>query len=304
MNKYTRCLSWILLAIFIVPSFCLATNYALPEKGSNVVGHVFTIDSLPNDNFDTIAKRYDIGFFELAEANPNIKPYDIPPHSKIIIPAKFVLPNTHKGIVINTAELRLYYFPPHKKIVETFPIGIGKLSEATPTGHYYVLEKIVHPYWHVPLSVKKEYQARGIPIPDVVPPGHPNPLGNYAMRLNIWSYLIHGTNMPYSVGKRTSAGCVHLYPKDIAFLFKQVKVKTPVQIIDEMYKVGWLGNKLFLEVEQPLSEQKLNAQENLTPLVQRINLVLFHRKNVTINWKKATSLALKQDGIPTEIGQD
>src|SRR5690606_25953998 len=100
------------------------------------------------------------------------------------------------------------------------------------------------------------YKEEGKNIPDVVPAGPANPLGDYALRLSIWSYLLHGTNVPESVGKRTSAGCVHFYPEDIKYLFDQIKIKTPITIVNQMYKIGRYHNKIVLEVESPLSEQQ------------------------------------------------
>ncbi len=58
------------------------------------------------------------------------------------------------------------------------------------------------------------------------------------MRLGRPEYLIHGTNKPWGVGMRVSHGCIRLYPEDIESLFQQVSINTPVNIINQPYKVG------------------------------------------------------------------
>lgn len=44
-----------------------------------------------------------------------------------------LLPDTpREGIVVNLAELRLYYYPKGKNTVIVYPIGIGQLGRNTP----------------------------------------------------------------------------------------------------------------------------------------------------------------------------
>ncbi len=44
-----------------------------------------------------------------------------------------LLPSTPRtGIVINLAELRLYYYPANSEEVIVYPIGIGQLGRDTP----------------------------------------------------------------------------------------------------------------------------------------------------------------------------
>ncbi|MCW5588471.1 MAG: L,D-transpeptidase family protein [Legionellales bacterium] len=290
-----------LLCIFFY-SFAFATDYPLPKAGNDIIGQVYTVKAQANDNFDNISRRYDIGYFELVEANPHIKPFHIPENTEITIPAQFILPAVREGIVINLAELRMYYFPKDKPIVETFPIGIGSIGQNTPPGNYYVAEKIKNPVWHPPKSVRENYLQRNIVLPKDIPSNDSNPLGYYALRLSIWTYLIHGTNEPESVGKRSSAGCIHLFPEDIEYLFNQAEVRTPVHIINDFYKLGWRHHQLYLEVEQPLHEEQVQARANLTPLVAKINQFTDSKK-VSIDWPEVTNLAQQQNGMPTVISQ-
>jgi lipoprotein-anchoring transpeptidase ErfK/SrfK len=50
----------------------------------------------------------------------------------LTIPLQTLLPDApREGMVINLAELRLYYYPPGKNEVTVYPIGIGQLGGDT-----------------------------------------------------------------------------------------------------------------------------------------------------------------------------
>jgi len=97
--------------------------------------------------------------------------------------------------------------------------------------------------------------AEGRELPAVVPPGPENPLGEYALRLGLPGYLIHGTNRPAGVGMRVTHGCIRMFPEDIEFLFDKVSVDTRVRILNEPVKVGWNGDELVMEVHPVLDEK-------------------------------------------------
>ena len=85
-------------------------------------------------------------------------------------------------------------------------------------------------------------------LPDRIGPGPDDPMGDYALYLGWSGYAIHGTNRPYSIGRRDSHGCIRLYPEDIADLYRRVGIGTPVTVVDQPVKIGWLGGALYLEV--------------------------------------------------------
>lgn len=302
MNKNIFLTSTLLCGLFIsTPSQAL--TYALPSAPNNVVGEIREAVVEPGDDFHTLARRYDMGYYQLIEANPGIDPDHPRAWSKIIIPSKFVLPNTaHHGIVINLAELRLYYYPPKQNIVMTFPIGIGREGWSTPVGSAKILTKKKDPTWTVPPSILKDAQEKGQPLPAAIPPGPENPLGRYAMRLSIPSYLIHGTNYPDGVGMRSSAGCIRMYPEDVEKLFQQVNIGTPVQIVNDAYKAGWSNDRVYLEAHLPLQEQQKDYDSSSEPLVKVVNDAMGQQK-VDIDWIKAHNIADAQRGIPATISR-
>jgi L,D-transpeptidase ErfK/SrfK len=76
------------------------------------------------------------------------------------------------------------------------------------------------------------------------------------MRLGIPGYLIHSTNKPYGVGMRVTHGCIRMYPEDIEKVFDDIPVGTPVRIVNQPIKLGWLAGSLFIELHPPLEEDE------------------------------------------------
>ena len=68
----------------------------------------------------------------------------------------------------------------------------------------------------------------------MVPPGPDNPLGEYALYLGWPTYLIHGTNKPYGVGRRVSRGCIRMYPQGVERLYAEIPVGTPVTAVNQL----------------------------------------------------------------------
>ncbi len=191
-----------------------------PQEGDDLVGQTFKFHTRYEDTFSDIARFYDIGYRELRDANPEVDPWLPGEGTEITIPQQYILPSgPRNGIIINLAELRLYYFPPGRKEIVTYPLGIGREGWSTPVGTTKIIGKKKDPTWTVPDSILKEHAQDGRPLPPVVPPGPDNPLGGYALYLGIKGYLMHGTNKPYGVGMRVSHGCIRLYPENIEQLF-------------------------------------------------------------------------------------
>lgn len=202
-----------------------------------------------DDSLYEIARFYDIGIDAITDANPGVDPF-IPPYRKhIIVPTQWILPDLpiRRGIVINLAEMRLYYYEKDgAKEVTTFPIGIGDEGKDTPVGSFTIVEKTKNPSWYVPKSIREEKPE----LPAVVPPGPDNPMGSHALRLSNRSILIHGTNRPYGIGTRNSHGCIRLYQEDIAQLFGMVRLGTRVTIVNQPVKVAVSEERVFIEVHE------------------------------------------------------
>lgn len=286
----------------------MATTFALNSADSTVVGHNMVVYSRAKDTLLDIGRQFDLGYNDIVEANPNVDPWLPGENTRVIIPSRFILPKAgQKGIVINIAELRLYYYPETKagqtKTVITHPIGIGREGWGTPLGKAKITQKRKDPTWTPPESIRKEHLEKGDPLPKVVAAGPDNPLGAYAMRLSMPGYLLHGTNKPYGVGMRVSHGCIRLFPEDIQHLFNIAAVNTPVEIIYQPDKAGVRDGKLYLEVNKPHSDIDKRQGLNMTPMVAAI-LDAQDKLPADNDWAFTEKLVEAQDSIVKRVGEE
>lgn len=225
----------IALPLFFTGNRVIALTYDIPVFG-DLVGAEQTVEGQAGETLLELAQKFDIGAEAIANANPKLKPdAKLKKATEIIIPSEFKLPTSvpRDGVIVNLADRRIYYFHPSTKQVSTYPIGIGKEGWSTPLGNTKVIRKKKDPAWYPPASIRRAAERRGKTLPDVVPAGPNNPLGQYAIYLGIPRILIHGTNRPTSVGLRSSHGCIRMYAPNIEELFGLVDIGTPVSIIFE-----------------------------------------------------------------------
>ena len=106
-----------------------ATEYPLPPPDSRLIGENVTVTVQNNGKpLEDIASRYQIGLLGMLEANPGVDPYLPTPGTVLTIPSQMLLPDApREGIVINLAEMRLFYYPKGEGKVVVYPIGIGQL---------------------------------------------------------------------------------------------------------------------------------------------------------------------------------
>lgn len=252
-----RALLTLFTALVVFSQAASAVVYPLPAKGSRLVGENIQI-TVPEDSklpLESFAAQYQMGLSNMLEANPGVDPYLPTPGSTLTIPQQLILPDTpREGIIINSAEMRLYYYPKGSKTVIVLPIGIGQLGKDTPLNWTTsVQRKKDGPTWTPTAKMREEYAAEGEILPAVFPAGPDNPMGLYALYVGRL-YAIHGTNANFGIGLRVSHGCVRLRADDIKYLFDSVPVGTRVQFINEPVKatVEPDGSR-YLEVHNPLS---------------------------------------------------
>jgi L,D-transpeptidase ErfK/SrfK len=226
--------------------------FQIASPDDQVVGELQVTKVMGEDTLPDIARRFNLGFEEIQRANPGVDPWVPGEGREIVLPTQFVLPAApHEGLVINLAQLRVFYFPKveegEPQTVITHPIGIGKVGWQTPEGTTKVTGKRTNPTWFPPASVRKEHREAGDPLPSKVPPGPDNPLGAHMMTLGWPSYLIHGTNKPYGVGLRSSHGCIRFYPEDIAELYGKIPVGTKVTVVNQPFVFGWHNGALYVQ---------------------------------------------------------
>jgi lipoprotein-anchoring transpeptidase ErfK/SrfK len=106
------------------------------------------------------------------------------------------------------------------RVVKVYGVAVGKPSTPTPEGEFQIINHVPHP----------TYYGAGV----VMAPGRDNPLGTRWMGLSAKGYGIHGTNVPSSIGKAASHGCIRMRQQDLEDLFDLVKVGTTVELRGEL----------------------------------------------------------------------
>lgn len=296
----------LLVFSYLLVSFPLqAAIYSLPKEGDYLVGNIQYIYPKSGDTLFDLARQYDLGLDEILAANPGIKPRALNKKTRITLPTRFILPNSPwEGVIVNLAEMRLYYFPPAKpgedKKVITHPIGIGRQGRSTPLGEYNILMKIENPNWTMPEKVHTALLSKGIKKERVVPPGPDNPLGEFAMMLNNEGLFMHGTNNPSSIGMRVSSGCLRLYPEDIANLVDAVPKGAAVRIVEQPFKLGLEKGVLFLETHGKTVKNKGHSKISLTLLDSEV-ITMHAIKFSAIEWESLKALSEDRTGIPIQV---
>ncbi len=125
------------------------------------------------------------------------------------------LQTSHSLIRVDEQKLTITLYRDGESVFQA-PVGVGKASTVTPTGRFYVLEKL---------------RAVNAPVYG------PFALGTsaYAPTLSEWPgggvVGIHGTNEPELIPGRPSHGCIRLRDADIAKLWPMVGLGTPIEIV-------------------------------------------------------------------------
>ena len=300
-----RLFTSLILGLFVLP--LNATTFTLENEETRIVGHNLIVFSHKEDTLLDIARQFDIGYNEIVTANPELDPWLPGSGQRVLVPNRFILPDApHKGIVINLAEMRLYYYPLKKKgqlqQVITHPIGVGREGWTTPLGKTRITQKKKDPTWTPPASILAEHLEKGDPLPRVVPAGPDNPLGAYAMRLAMPGYLLHGTNRPFGVGMRVSHGCIRLFPEDIEHLFGIVPVNAPVEILYQPYKAALDGKTLYLEAHETQDDIDTREGNNMTPMVSAI---LNAQDSILADehWPFAEELVRQHQGVVKQVSK-
>ncbi len=129
-------------------------------------------------------------------------------------------------IVIKTKERRLY-FVNGDGTATRYTVAVGKPGKQWE-GQAAISRKVRRPDWAPPAEVKNDNPK----IPDLIPGGAANnPMGEAALVLSKDEYAIHGTNVPNSIGRFASYGCIRMLNDDILDLYERVDVGTKVVVV-------------------------------------------------------------------------
>lgn len=114
------------------------------------------------------------------------------------------------SIVIDKSDFRLYFFK-DDVFVKSYPVAIGRTNAETPVAIWRIDSK----YYTDPNGI---YGPRKMRMYRKVG-------SSYVYT----AYNIHGTNQPWVIGTKASAGCIRMYNHDVLDLYPRVPLGTIVQ---------------------------------------------------------------------------
>lgn len=273
-----------------------------PIEG-DLAGRLGVMTTQFEDTFAAIGNQNSLGYLELVKANPGVDPWLPGEGTAITVPRRYVLPDVErKGIVINLAEYRLYYFTENG--VQVYPVGVGTEDNPSPLTDAEVTMALESPAWYPPESIRAEYEAMGEYLPRMIPPGPGNPLGTHALMLSERGYLIHGTNKLFGVGMQVSHGCFRMYNEDISRFVYEVSKGTSVRVIREPVKIGMRGKEVWLEVHRPQEDYSAEERQTLWQTVSaKVQIFREQRPGVEVQRSAIEQAVDLADGLPRMIGE-
>jgi lipoprotein-anchoring transpeptidase ErfK/SrfK len=130
-----------------------------------------------------------------------------------------VQPAATKRVIVVSLEDHKLALVEDGKVKKIYNVAVGKPSTPSPVGTFTIARRVMNPTY--------SHDGR------VVPPGPNNPVGTRWMGLSIPGYGIHGTNVPSSIGKAASHGCIRMAKKDLEELYPMVQVGDTVELIGQ-----------------------------------------------------------------------
>jgi lipoprotein-anchoring transpeptidase ErfK/SrfK len=122
-----------------------------------------------------------------------------------------------KRVIVVSLEDRKLALVEDGKVVKVYSVAVGKPSTPSPVGTFTIERRVMNPTY--------SHDGR------VVAPGPNNPVGSRWMGLSIKGYGIHGTNVPSSIGKAASHGCIRMGKHDLEELYPMVSDGDTVELI-------------------------------------------------------------------------
>ncbi|MHB1214524.1 MAG: L,D-transpeptidase family protein [Thiobacillus sp.] len=291
-------LAHLLFACLLAGSSLPALAGDLPPLSHRVTGgdSVYTIRS--GDFLITIAARFGVNARELARQNAI--PFDaiIYPGQRLRIHNPHIVPATHDdAILINLPQRMLFNFD-QGRLVDAFPVGLGKPSWPTPVGDFKIVSRIRNKAWLVPKSIQEEMRREGKAVLEEVPPGPDNPLGEYWLGMSLWGYGIHGTIAPTSIYQFRSHGCIRLRSDDIAELFGHVRVGTTGRLIYQPVLLAVIEDgRILLEVHRDTYNKGIDPTQTVRDMAEA------HGLSQAIDWPTVDAVIAAQAGVAREIGR-
>jgi L,D-transpeptidase ErfK/SrfK len=299
MNKPAKFLALVATAVIAISASASAAVY-----DKDYVGKMEIYRAKYEDTLVHLARKHGLGYVEMRAANPTLDPWIPGDGARVVLPTQSLLPDApREGIVLNLAEMKLYLFEHPGQAPHVYSISPGREGLNTPVGVTTVTGKKANPTWTPTARMLKEDPT----LKTFYPAGPDNPMGTHALYLGWPEMRIHGTNKPYAIGRRASSGCIRMYPESIKDIFDRVNVGTKITSVDQPVKVGWIENKMYIEVS-PTQEQSLRVETD--GLSMSYEITADDMKRVTrkagpyadlIDWEAVRKAVREQRGYPIAI---
>ena len=143
--------------------------------------------------------------------------------------------NQPPGTIIVDPNARFLYLVLEGGRALRYGVGVGRTEAFNFVGEAVIERKAEWPSWTpTPDMIAREPDRYG-PYADGLPGGPDNPLGARALYLyengRDTLYRLHGTNEPWSIGRKVSSGCVRLLNQDIIDLYGRVPLGSRVFVL-------------------------------------------------------------------------
>jgi L,D-transpeptidase ErfK/SrfK len=215
-----------------------------PTAAPAIAGEAQTYTVAPGDGLYAVARARGLAFTAVARANGIEKPNLIRAGKTLTLPTRFILPpGGREGIVVNIPESRLFHFR-GGVLQAVYPATVGLPTWQTPVGAFTVTVKVLDPSWTMPVELAQRDKVKR----EIVPPGPDNPLGDRWIGTSLSHTGIHSTNVPMTVGRPLSHGCVRLYPEHAHALFEAIDVGEPGEFVYAPVKAALDGEAVVVEV--------------------------------------------------------
>jgi L,D-transpeptidase ErfK/SrfK len=272
-----------------------AASQDQPQLSEQLAGGEFPYVVQKGDSLIAIGSRFGVNVRFLAASNYLSPTSRLKAGQSLRIDNRHIVPDLlSDGIVINIPQRMLFYFK-ERRVVRSFPIGVGRQDWPTPTGPFKIVVKEENPTWDVPASIQEEMRREGKAIKTCVPPGPDNPLGKHWLGLSIGGYGIHGTIAPMSIYQFQTHGCVRAHADDIAGLFDDVSRGTPGILIYRPLLVAKVGQEVYLEVHRDVYKKGPDALRQFEEFLRAFDL------ESVVDRELAQDIIRRQEGIAREI---
>jgi L,D-transpeptidase ErfK/SrfK len=239
----------------LTATLCLALAFGSVASGEpprmTLGGETRTHIIAPGEALSDIARRNGLAYPAVARANGIENPNLIRVGKTLVLPTRYILPARRAdGIVVNIPEFRLYLYR-EDTVRAVFPIAVGLPTWETPRGEFAVINKVKNPAWYMPPDLARREEIER----EIIPAGPNNPLGDFWIGTSLAHTGIHGTNVPMSIGRALSHGCMRLYPEQIDSLFRLVAVGDSGNIVYQPVKVATDGDDILVEVHPDVYDE-------------------------------------------------